>query len=449
MKYIPLTENDKKEILAELGKKNTADRYKNIPSELILGKPLDIPNAMSEDELHEYFNALASKNTSTKDTLSFLGAGSYDHSIPSIVNHLSGRSEFYTSYTPYQPEISQGTLQALFEFQSMIAGLFSMDVANASMYDGAMAAAEAVLMAHRISKKTTVLLSEGIHPHVRETIKTYTRGLLELDTLPIHKDKGITDHTTLTKKLNDSVACVVVQYPNFFGSIEELEEIRKLTPHTLLVTVTLEPTSLGLLKGPGECGVDIACGEGMSLGIPLQFGGPYVGLFTAKEEYVRQMPGRLIGLTKDADSNRSFCITLSTREQHIRREKATSNICTNQSLCALRVAIYLATLGKQGLREVAQQNYDNAHYAYDRLTAIKGITTLFHNNAHFFNEFGIAIRKEKNELFSLLKQKRIFPGFICPELSTKDSTSLIVNVTEKHSKEKIDYLIETMKKVME
>ncbi len=353
--YIPHTEEDKKEMFREIGVKSTEELFKNIPQDLLLKTPLGLPSSLSEMELLKEMRKLSQKNANLNEYVSFLGAGSYDHFIPTVVNHLSERSEFYTSYTPYQPEASQGILQVFYEYQSLICQLFQMDIANASLYEGATALAEAVILAHNFNHRQKVLLSKTIHPEYRQVLKTYIEKTLGLSIVEIDYENGITNLNELKEKISEEISCVVIQNPNFFGCLEKVREIEEITHKfgSLYIT-SVDPISLGLLIPPGEYNADIAVAEGQSLGNHLNFGGPYLGIFTCKKKFLRKIPGRRVGETTDQKGQRGFTLTLQTREQHIRREKATSNICTNEALNALRATIYLSALGKEGLREVAE-----------------------------------------------------------------------------------------------
>src|SRR5262249_54404803 len=359
MRYIPTSPGERISMLREIGCERIDDLFDQVPESLRMDRPIGIGHPVSEPDLIEFFNRLASKNATNNQF--FLGAGAYSHFIPVIIDSLISRSEFLTAYTPYQPELSQGTLQYIFEFQTMVCQFTGMDVANASLYDGSTAVAEAVLMADRVTKRNKYLIADSVHPQYREVVAAYTKNLgVTVDYIPAG-EAGNIDPASLV--VDDKTAAVVIQSPNFFGCIEDLDSIAEAAHKAgaLLIVAVPEPLSLGILKPPGHCGADIVVGEGQSLGIPLSFGGPYIGLFTTLERYVRQMPGRLVGEAFDQDGNRVYVLTLSTREQHIRREKATSNICTNQGLFALMATIYLATMGRRGLQEVARQNLQKSH----------------------------------------------------------------------------------------
>src|SRR5688572_6511797 len=367
MRYIPSSEVDRREMLAAIGLESIDQLFASIPEELRLRRLLDLPRALTEPELVDYFRNAAARNAD--GAVSFIGAGIYHHHIPIIIDALISRSEFYTCYTPYQAEIAQGTLQAIFEFQTYMTQLTGMDVSNASLYDGSTGLAEAVLMAHRITKRSRFLIARSVHPEYRAVVATYARNLgIEVQFID-YSESGRVDMAQIERSLDNTIAGVVVQSPNFFGSIEETDAIGQLAQsHGALSIVNVcEALSLGILKPPAAA--DIVVGEAQSFGIPINFGGPHLGFLAAREKYVRQMPGRLVGMGHDQAGRRAFVLTLSTREQHIRREKATSNICTNQSLCALMATIYLATLGPHGLREVCEQNLRKTNYAVRQIQA--------------------------------------------------------------------------------
>ncbi len=422
-----------------IGISNTADLFRTIPENFRLKTLLDLPQALSEPELMHHLVDLSHQNKTVSHTTSFLGAGAYHHYIPSVVGQLILRGEFLTSYTPYQPEISQGTLQAIFEFQTMIASLLGLEIANASTYEGATSLAEAVLMAVRIQrKKQEVILAQTIHPEYREVVKTTLKNL----GYPVREigwnEKGQLSLDQLKENLSEKTAVLCVQSPNFFGVVEDLKSIGKLAHEAgaLFVGVSGDPVSLGVLESPGKCGADIAVSEGQSFGNSLSFGGPYLGLFAAKKEYLRQMPGRLVGETQDAAGERGFVLTFNTREQHIRREKATSNICTNQSLCALAAAIHLSLLGPQGLRKLAEINLSKAHYAKKLLSEIPGVRLPL--SGPTFHEFVIELPKPVDLVLSRLLEKNIFGGLSLEKFYPELNNALLVCVTEMVSKEEID-----------
>ncbi|MGB2905933.1 MAG: aminomethyl-transferring glycine dehydrogenase subunit GcvPA, partial [Candidatus Aminicenantaceae bacterium] len=351
MSYISLSDQEKKDMLARVGVSSVEELFQTIPEGVKLNRALSVPEAMSEPELVGHFEALAAHNLYT-DYLSFLGGGVYPHFIPTVVDYLSGRGEFVSPYTPYQPEVSQGTLQVIFEFQTLICQLTGMDIANASLYDGASGAAEAVLMASRLNRRTKILVASSLHPQYRQTIDTYIRNLGITTEVLGHREDGRLDLNDLEKHLDEDVSAVIFQSPNYFGVVEDVRAVSDLMHdhHALSIAVVTEAVSLGLLEPPGALGVDIVTGEAQSLGIPLSFGGPVLGFMACRQKLIRQLPGRIAGETQDVDGNTGFVLTLSTREQHIRRERATSNICTNQALCLLRATIYLESLGRTGMR---------------------------------------------------------------------------------------------------
>ncbi|UCE41678.1 MAG: aminomethyl-transferring glycine dehydrogenase subunit GcvPA [Candidatus Aminicenantes bacterium] len=441
MSYISLSEKDKKEMLAKIGISSVDELFQCIPDDLKVNQKLDVPEALTEPELTRQIEEIANQN-SYQQFLSFLGAGAYSHVIPSAVDYLSSRGEFISPYTPYQPEISQGTLQIIFEFQTLICQLTGMDIANASLYDGASGAAEAALMAHRIKSRRKILVAKSIHPQYREVIQTYTRNL-ELSVEEIDfSDRGEVDFEDLNKKLDEDTAAVLIQSPNFFGVIEHIDHISALTHErqALSVVVVAEPVSLGILETPGNQGADIVTGEGQSFGLPLSFGGPYLGFMACQKEFLRQFPGRIAGETKDVDGKRGFVLTLSAREQHIRRERATSNICTNQAWCALRATIFLELLGKKGLKELAWQNIQKANYARNRISLIKGIEPRFRGAC--FNEFIIEFEKPWADIDSFLQEKGIIGGLCVTNSYPELSNCVLVCVTESHKKEDIDRFVD-------
>lgn len=446
MSYISLSKKDREEMQAKIGISSIEELFKMIPENLIIKDVLEIPHAMTEPELIQHFMALARRNT-YHSFLSFLGAGAYSHVIPAVVDYLSSRGEFISPYTPYQPEVSQGTLQIIYEFQTLICQLTGMDIANASLYDGASGAAEAVLMAHRVKAKPKVLVAKTLHPQYREVIETYCRNLDLFVEEIAYSGKGEIDLENLKEKLDEETSAIVVQSPNFFGVIEKLEEISGLAHEhqALSIAVIAEPVSLGILKSPGQLGADIVTGEGQSFGIPLSFGGPYLGFMACKRELIRQFPGRIAGETMDMEGKRGFVLTLSTREQHIRREKATSNICTNQAWCALRAAVFLETLGKEGLKELAWQNLQKAHYAVDHITKIKGVRLKF--DGAFFNEFVLESEKSWEDIDRYLGNNGIIGGFPLEKAFPELKNCALFCITELHKREDIDKLAVLLKEV--
>ncbi|MGC8492239.1 MAG: aminomethyl-transferring glycine dehydrogenase subunit GcvPA [Syntrophobacteraceae bacterium] len=442
MRYLPHTDEDIAEMLQVVGVADLDDLFSTIPGECRRKSALNLPEAMTEWELDSHMAAMAATMGSADRCKVYLGAGSYEHFIPASVSYLLGRSEFSTAYTPYQPEISQGTLQAIFEYQSLVASLLGLEVANASMYDGASALAEALLMACRITRLKKVVLSGLIHPFYRQVVRTYLGpGEFEIVELPYSAD-GRTDFSKIPKL--DDVAAVAVQSPNFFGCIENPAQAKEATvgQKTLLISCFTEPMAFGLLKSPGTQGADIACGEGQSFGIPQSFGGPGVGMFACKKEYIRNMPGRLVGKTMDLDGRQGFVLTLSTREQHIRREKATSNICTNSGLCAATTAMYMASLGGTGLREMARLNYDKAEYLKGRLRSA-GFRIPFAGPT--FNEFVVEFRPGSESIYQNLLEKNIVAGLSLAPYYPELAGHYLLCVTETKSREDMDLLVKTLK----
>ena len=412
MRYLPLTDADRRAMLARIGVADIDALFADIPRDKRLTSLVDLPEAQGEMEVERALGRLAAKNTAAGSVPFFVGAGAYKHHVPATVDHLIQRSEFLTSYTPYQPEIAQGTLQYLFEFQTQVAMLTGMEVANASMYDGSTAASEAVLMAHRVTRRNKAVLSGNLHPHYRETIETVSRMAgHEIVAPPPH---GAAED--LGSKIDSSVSCVVVQNPDVFGQVRDLTPIAKAAQAAgaLLVVVVTEVVSLGLIEPPGAMGADIVVGEGQGIGNALSFGGPYVGLFATRQKYLRQMPGRLCGETVDKEGRRGFVLTLSTREQHIRREKATSNICTNSGLCVLAFTIHMSLLGEAGLRRLARINHANAVALADMLGKVPGLSVL---NDTFFNEFTIRVPGDAAEVIEKLARKGVLGGVPASRLS--------------------------------
>lgn len=406
MRYLPLTDVDRKAMLADVGAGSIDDLFAPIPEGVRLKEPPDVAPHMTELEVERRLGRLAAKNVAAGSVPFFVGCGAYKHHVPASVDHLIQRSEFLTSYTPYQPEISQGTLQYLFEFQTQVALLTGMEVANASMYDGSTACAEAVLMAKRVTRRSKAVLSGGLHPHYRAVVETMTNlAGSELVTLP----PAIDDSEDLSAQIDENTACVVVQMPDVFGRIRDLTELAAEVhaKGALLVVAVTEMMSLGALRPPGAMGADIVVAEGQSIGNGLNFGGPYVGLFATREKFVRQLPGRICGETVDATGKRGFVLTLSTREQHIRRDKATSNICTNSGLCALAFTIHMTLLGEAGLKKLAAVNHANAVQLADHLAAIDGVDLI---NETFFNEFTVSLPRDGREVISALAEKGVLGG---------------------------------------
>src|SRR5436190_673732 len=444
MRYIPNSPEERDEMLASIGLNTAGQLFRSIPNDVQLNRPLKITDPLSEPEVIAELEAMAAKNTATTKP-SFLGAGVYSHYSPTIVDHLIQRSEFFTSYTPYQPEISQGTLQYIFEFQTLICQLTGMEVANASMYDGSTAMAEAYLMAQRVTRRDKIVVADTVHPEYREVARTYTQhGAAEIVSLPFDEETGRVDDLSA---LDDKTAALVVQSPNFFGCIEDLKALADAAHAVgaLLVVVVTEAISFGLLRSPGACGADIVVGEGQSWGVPMGFGGPHVGIFATQEKFVRQMPGRLCGVAHDKNGNRGFVLTLSTREQHIRREKATSNICTNQGLIALAATIYMETMGKKGLQDVAMQNAQKAAFAAKQIASIDGYSIPF--SGPTFNEFVVrALRPAADVLEKLRMDNGIIGGLALSKYYERQDTDFLVCVTETSTKTKIDDLVNALSK---
>ena len=446
MPYILNTPNQIKLMLKEIGASSFDELYTHLPDEIKIKGNLNIPQGLSEHALRRSLQALAKDITSIEELNSFLGAGLYDHYIPAALKHLLYRSEFYTSYTPYQAECSQGVLQAIYEYQSYICILTGMDVTNASMYDGATALAEAILMSLRINKRNKILVAKSIHPEYRETLNTYLSGLdFKQEVLSFDKD-GLLDLDYLKGRIDGDISCLALQSPNFFGLIEDLEEISSLLKEKgIMVVLVTNPLSLAIFKEPAELGADIVCGDGQVLGGSLNFGGPTFGFLATKKEYLRQLPGRIVGRTTDVQGRPAYCLTLQTREQHIRREKATSNICSNESLNTIGAAIYLSLLGRDGFKNVALWSLNLAHYLYEQLKEIKGIRLPFSNR--FFNEFVWQIDKAEKVSKKLMK-KRILAGLLIGKFYPEMKNSILSACTEKKRPIDIDQFIASLKEVL-
>jgi glycine cleavage system P protein (glycine dehydrogenase) subunit 1 len=441
MRYIPHTPGDIERLLAVIGVESVEALFGSIPENLRLNRELRLPDPLAESALATHMSRLAEHD---QQGACFAGGGAYRHYSPAAIDHLLLRSEFYTAYTPYQPEISQGTLQAIFEFQTMIARLLDMDVANASMYDGATAVAEAVLMAQRSSRKNRVVVSAGLHPQYLETLGTYLKWTeLELVVVPLAGD-GRTDLTAAATAIDENLACLVLQSPNYLGVVEDMAAAAALAharPKAKFIHAFTEALAFGLLASPGQTGADIACGEGQSLGIPVSYGGPGLGLFTVKKSDVRAMPGRVCGQTVDADGKRAFCLTLSTREQHIRREKATSNICTNHGLMALAATIYMALVGREGLQEIARQNFAKAEYLKGKLAEIAELPL----SAPTFNEFIWTPKAPAHDVLAALGEANILGGTALDGFAPGLDRSILTCVTETNSREEIDRYVEIVR----
>lgn len=447
--YTPHTASEVEAMLKAIGIEKLEDLFQEIPEKFRFPK-LNLPPKSTEMETLNYLQEIASANATTQEMVSFLGAGAYDHYIPAVVDMILRRGEFYTAYTPYQPEISQGTLQAIFEYQSLICELTGMDVANASHYDGATACAEAVILAYHNfrGKRKKVILSQSVNPQYRQVIHTYMQGMDDLKILDEPTTNDLLElPSDLLEHLDTDTALVLVQYPDFFGRIFDLKSLIE-TAHGLgtLVAVAINPTALGILTPPGELGADIVVGEGQPLGLPLSYGGPYLGIFATKNELVRKIAGRLVGETLDVNGQLAYVLTLTAREQHIRREKATSNICSNQGLMALASTVYLSALGKNGLREVSNLCYQKAHYAAEQLDKLDGFEVLW-KDTPFFHEFILQCPKPVSMINSHLEEHAILGGFDLSKEYPELKNCMLIAVTEKISKDDIDYLCEILQEV--
>ncbi len=444
MSYVLNTPADVQEMLRKVGAASLEELFQNIPESNRLRRLLNVPPSLTEIELQQHFGELCNKNQPADQTVCFLGGGSYDHFIPAVVDVVSSRSEFYTAYTPYQAEASQGSLQAFFEYQTLVCQLTGMDVANASLYEGASAVAEAVLMSLSIhAKRSKVLVAESVHPEYRQTLATYLANLpVQITTLPT--PGGTLSPEDLKKALDDQTLCVIVQHPNFFGCLEDAENLVKITKENgALAIISFDPISLGVLKRPGQYGADIVVAEGQTLGNPMAFGGPILGIMACREEYVRKIPGRLVGQTVDRNGKRCWVLTLQTREQHIRREKATSNICTNQGLFALRAAAYLTALGPAGLKETAELCLHKAHYLAEQLTAIPGVSLKFPQP--FVKEFTIQIPGDGAATLAKLLASRYHGGLATGRWYPSLKNCITIAVTEKRTKAEMDGLVEAFR----
>jgi glycine dehydrogenase subunit 1 len=452
MRYLPLSDADRGEMLRAVGAGSIDELFVDVPQAARLGAQIEgLPGHASEMAVERQLSALARRNLAAGEAPFFLGCGAYKHHIPASVDHLIQRGEFLTSYTPYQPEIAQGTLQVLFEFQTQVARLYGCDVANASMYDGSTACWEAIGMARRITRRGKAILSSGLHPHyvsVAKTMARFTGDVLETELPRLDEN---TDIARLLDRIDGDTSCVVFQYPDILGRCADMSELaaRAQEKGALLIAVVTEPVALGLLKSPGEMGADIVVGEGQSLGVGLQFGGPYVGLFATRDKYVRQMPGRLVGMTQDAEGARGFVLTLSTREQHIRREKATSNICTSSVLCALAFTMHVTLLGEKGLRQLAELNFDRALYAAERMSRLYRLRMI---NKTFFNEFTLTLNmREARPVVRELAARGILGGVSLGRLYPGEESlerGLVVAVTETATKEDIDTLVAALEELL-
>ncbi|MGM7681536.1 aminomethyl-transferring glycine dehydrogenase subunit GcvPA [Cytobacillus sp. Hm23] len=440
-RYLPMTEHDKKEMLEAIGVSSIDELFNDIPEGVRFNGEYNIKQASSEPELTREMATLAEKNANTQTHASFLGAGVYSHYMPIIVDHVISRSEFYTAYTPYQPEISQGELQAIFEFQTMICELTGMDVANSSMYDGGTALAEAAMLSAGHTRKKKVLVSKTVHPESIEVLKTYAKGQ-RIEVVEIPTNNGVTDVRELAKEMDDTVASVIVQYPNFFGQIEPLKEIEEIAhSEKSMFVVSSNPLSLGALTPPGAFGADIVVGDAQVFGIPTQYGGPHCGYFAVTSKLMRKVPGRLVGQTVDEDGRRGFVLTLQAREQHIRRDKATSNICSNQALNALAASVAMTALGKKGVKHMATQNIQKSQYAKNQLIG-HGFEIAF--EGPFFNEFVIKLRKSVKEINRKLLDKGIIGGYDLGKDFAELENHMLVAVTELRTKAEIDTFVKEL-----
>ena len=444
MRYLPLTQSDRQEMLSKIGVATIDDLFVDVPQAARLSQPVDLPSHASEMNVERHLSALASENVAASSVPFFVGGGAYKHHVPSTVDYIIQRSEFLTSYTPYQPEITQGTLQYLFEFQTQVAELTGMEVANASMYDGSTSAGEAVLMAHRVTRRSKAVISGRLHPHYRGVIENLSEmGGFSLDCVPT----TVSGEEKLGERIDDQTSCVVVQYPDFFGSVDDFTALAQ-TAHdrgALLIVVFTEVVALGALRAPGDMGADIVVGEGQSIGNGLNFGGPYVGLFATRQKFMRQMPGRLCGETVDQDGQRGYVLTLSTREQHIRRDKATSNICTNSGLCALAFTVHMTLLGGAGLTQLATINHERMLALVDKLSPM--VTPI---NKTFFNEITVRLPKPAHEVVEALASRGVLGGIdvarLCPEADLADH--LLIAATETVTEADMDKFASSLQEVL-
>ncbi len=445
MPFISNTDEQRKQMLEEIGVASFEELLKGIPEDLIITKPLNLDKPLSEFEVTKKVHGLAAKNTNTSEMVSFLGAGIYDHFIPAAVNYMIGRPEFYSAYTPYQAEVSQGTLQFIYEYQTLICELTDMYASNASMYDGATACAEALLLALRHNKNKKVIISSLIHPHYKQVIETYINPI-EPEIVYIPQNNGRIDIEKLKDEMDENVSAVLIPSPNFLGVLEDLEALEPIVHENkkTLFIISTDPISLMLFNPPGKYNVDIVVGEGQVLGNNQNLGGPLFGFFAVNQKLLRKMPGRIVGATVDTNGQKGYVLTLQAREQHIRRDKATSNICTNESLCALAATVYMVLMGKQGLREVAEQSTIKAHYLHDRICKINGFEAA--NTAPFFKEFAVKTPLPPVEIISKLKDKGNFAGVDISKFGYQDQ--LLIAVTEKRTKQELDAFVDELKKLV-
>ena len=443
MPFIFNTPEDQQAMLSAIGAESIEELFECVPDSMKLNRELDLPPALSEMSLAQHMQSLAEKNLAAGQSPCFMGGGSYDHFIPAVVDMVAGRSEFYTSYTPYQPEVSQGNLQATFEYQSMICELTGMDVSNASLYDGGSAAVEAAIMAITVTKRSQVVVSESVHPEYRQILKTYFDNV-DVELLTVEAPGGVTDLQQLAEVVGDQTACVLMQHPNFFGCLEPIGEAAEIAHESgAMMVVSVDPISLGLLARPGDLGADIVFAEGQSLGSPMQYGGPYLGIIACRQKLMKRMPGRIVGETEDRRGRRCFVLTLQPREQHISRERATSNICTNQGLFALRAAVYLACLGPQGLRETAELCLHKSRYAANQLAETGRLELAF--SGPTFKEFVVRDRLgQVDQLLSHCEGQGMLAGTALGRWYPDLSDCFLVAVTEKRTKQQIDQLVDAV-----
>lgn len=445
-RYLPMTDTDQGDMMREIGISSVDELFADIPEEVRFKRKLNISEALDEVTLSRYMQSLAQKNANSLDYSSFLGAGTYHHYIPSVVNHVISRSEFYTAYTPYQPEISQGELQAIFEFQTMICELSGMDVANSSMYDGPTALAEAAAMASGLGKHKKILVSRAVHPEARLILHTSAKGL-GMEIVEVDTHAGVTDMSALAAAVDEHTAAVLVQYPNFFGNLEDLAEVERLThAQNALMIVSSNPLALGIVQPPGTYGADVVVGDAQPFGIPVSFGGPHCGYFAVTKKLMRKIPGRLVGQTKDEQGNRGFVLTLQAREQHIRREKATSNICSNQALNAIAASVAMSSLGKNGIQEMAMLNIQNANYTKKQLAQVTGVEIVF--SQPFFNEFVIKLTKPVKDVNRKLLEKKMIGGYDLGLDYSELANHMLVAVTEIKTKVEIDQFVQELEGIL-
>ncbi|MHC1758735.1 MAG: aminomethyl-transferring glycine dehydrogenase subunit GcvPA [Negativicutes bacterium] len=443
--YLPHTEEDRRAMLEAIGVKSVDELFTDIPADVRMKRPLNLPPSLSEMELKSHIQELALQDRDFEESLYFLGAGAYDHYVPSVVKHIVGRSEFLTAYTQYQPEISQGYLQALWEYQSLICLLTGMEMAVTSLYDGSTAMAEAAMMACSITGRNEILISRTVHPHWRDVLATYARDR-EIAIKTVDYREGVTSLEALEEQIDEKTAAVICQNPNFFGCVEDLKQMGQMAQSKgALFIAAVNPISLGVLEAPGELGADIVVGEGQAMGLPVSFGGPYIGFLATRDKWLRRTPGRIVGQTVDHEGTRGFVLTIQAREQHIRRDKATSNICSNEALCSLAVAVYLSALGRQGIRQVAELCLQKAHFAQKTITAVPGFKPVFLQP--FFNEFVIRCPLPPSELNAELREAGVVAGLDLGKYYPELEGCLLTAVTEKRTRDEIELLAGMLKEV--